>query len=226
MGGGGLFCDDGFVSCGTVFSLRPAASACKTALCPWTETLAYNFDQLENQAAYPFTEVTFDPSGNMYLPTVGDNGGGPLYGDVIELTPFGGGWNGSVLYSFTGNEDGANVSGGVTLDASGNVYGVTQGGGAYGYGVIFRLTSAGSGWIENVLYNFQAGSDGWRPYGGLIFDQKGNLYGVTSRGGTGNGGTVFELSPSNGSWTLTTLYGLSGPDSFLARRPARHGYGG
>jgi len=45
---------------------------------------------------------------------------------------------------------------------------------------------------------------------GLIFDQAGNLYGSASSGGSGNGGTVFELMPSNGNWNFNLLYSLSG----------------
>ena len=46
--------------------------------------------------------------------------------------------------------------------------------------------------------------------GGLIFDSTGNLYGTTSDGGSGGGGTVFELSPSGDTWTFKLLYSFSG----------------
>ncbi len=52
--------------------------------------------------------------------------------------------------------------------------------------------------MENVIYTFTGGGDGANPAGGLIFDQAGNLYGTTLLGGSGGGGTAFELSPSNG----------------------------
>ena len=124
------------------------------------------------------------------------------YGVVYELTPSGSGWTESVLYSFSGS-DGAHPYNGVIFDNAGNLYGTTQAGGLGGYGTVFELMHSRTGWTENVLYNFQGGSDGGYPYAGLIFDQSGNLYGATSNGGSGGGGTVFELTPSGtGSWTL------------------------
>ena len=60
------------------------------------------------------------------------------------------------------------------------------------------------GWIGTDLYDFTNESDGGYPWGGLIFDPLGNLYGTTTTGGSGNGGTVFQLTPSNGNWMLTT----------------------
>jgi uncharacterized repeat protein (TIGR03803 family) len=61
-----------------------------------------------------------------------------------------------------------------------------------------------------VIYNFQNANDGRAPAGGVIFDQAGNLYGGTVFGGVNSGGVVYELSPSGGNWTLTTLYSFSG----------------
>ena len=72
------------------------------------------------------------------------------------------------------------------------------------------------------------GSDGLNPIGGLIFDNSGNLYGGTQSGGSGGGGTVFELTPSNGSWTLKTLYsftGSHGPVASLTMDAAGNLYG-
>ena len=63
---------------------------------------------------------------------------------------------------------------------------------------------------RNILYTFQNASDGAVPVGGLIFDESGNLYGTASIGGSGKGGTVYQLTPSNGKWTLTVLYSFTG----------------
>jgi uncharacterized repeat protein (TIGR03803 family) len=68
----------------------------------------------------------------------------------------------------------------------------------------------GKGWTESLLYSFDDGSNGGYPYAGLVSDQAGNLYGATGDGGSGGSGTVFELSPSGGGWTLQTLYSFSG----------------
>jgi uncharacterized repeat protein (TIGR03803 family) len=63
---------------------------------------------------------------------------------------------------------------------------------------------------EKVLYAFTGGTDGGRSQGGVIVDKEGNLYGTTNSGGVYNAGTVFELSPSNGSWNETVLYSFTG----------------
>ncbi len=135
-----------------------------------------------------------------------------------------------VLYRFTGGPDGSSPSSSLVTDASGNLYGTTSYGGRlggtcanYGCGVVFELTpSAGGGWQESVLYSFRGVPDGAYPSGNLVFDASGNLYGTTSRGGTGTScgstgcGTVFELSPSSGTWTETVLHNFKyDPDGAL-----------
>ena len=78
--------------------------------------------------------------------------------------------------------------------------------------VVLALVTASAAWAatEQVLYSFTNGSDGGFPLAGLIFDATGNLYGTTSSGGVYDQGTVFELSPSNGTWTETVLYSFTG----------------
>ena len=87
---------------------------------------------------------------------------------------------------------------GVITDLSGNIYGTTEGGGAYGDGVVFKL----SGGTEAPLHSFAGGSDGAEPIAGLIMDASGNLYGTTSIGGTDDLGTVFEVT-SGGTETFS-----------------------
>jgi uncharacterized repeat protein (TIGR03803 family) len=195
---------------GAVFNLRPSASACRTALCPWTETVLYSFEGSPSDGAHPgYGDLTFDQAGNLYGTT--SYGGGYGDGVVYELTPAGSGWTESVLYGFAGS-DGAAPANGVIFDGSGNLYGTTVQGGLSGDGAVFQLApSAGSGWTESLLYSFNNGSDGSFPVAGLIFDHSGNLYGPTSDGGTGGQGTVFELTPVNGSWTYSVLYSLIAP---------------
>lgn len=117
------------------------------------------------------------------------------------------------LYDFTGQDDGQYPAGGVIFDQLGNFYGTTSQGGPSQFGVVFQLTKS-SGWQENTLYGFQGGSDGEFPMAGLIFDESGNLYGATSMGGSGNGGTVFSLMLSNDNWTsnlFPVLTAILGP---------------
>jgi uncharacterized repeat protein (TIGR03803 family) len=204
-GGGGPCNIHSIDGCGTVFNLRPAPTVCKTALCPWTETILYRFTG-GSDGAYPNGGPIFDQEGSLY----GTAGSSPFPGNVYKLAHSGGSWMHSVVYAFSGS-DGYNPIGELIFDKSGNLYGTTVYGGAYSSGTLFQLTPSGSSWIENVLYNFQDGSDGSGPIGGLIFDTLGNLYGAAANGGEGGGGTVFALAHSGGgSWTFNVLYGLTG----------------
>jgi uncharacterized repeat protein (TIGR03803 family) len=102
----------------------------------------------------------------------------------------------TVLYSFTGAEDGAYPTGGLTLDSAGNLYGTTYGyDGYFGSGTtagsVFEVSSAGH---FTLLHNFGAGgAEGAWPFAGLVRDSSGNLYGTTSGGGSSSRGTVFKL---------------------------------
>jgi len=194
--------------CGTVFNLKPPTTACKTALCPWTETVLYRFSGGSDGANPGVGDLIFDQAGNLYGTTTG--GGAYGYGTVFELVPSQGGCTEKVLYSFTGGYDGSQPFAGLIFDKSGNLYGTTAYGSSYSAGTVFRLTPSGSGWTVNVLHVFQDQSDGSNPFGGLVFDQSGNLYGDTWHGGQDTGGTVFKLAPSNGSWTYSVVYNFDG----------------
>ena len=193
--------------CGTVFNLRPPPAACKTALCPWTETVLHRFAG-GTDGNYPeFSDVIFDQAGNIYGVTYA--GGSGVVGTVYELTRSGNSWTESVLYNLSGNN--GNSPNAVIFDNAGNLYGTTFTGGLNNDGTVFELMyTSGIGWTENLLYSFQNGNDGSLPIAGLIFDKSGNLYGSTENGGSGGGGTVFELTPSGGSWKYTLLYSFAG----------------
>ncbi len=114
-------------------------------------------------------------------------------------------WAGSgykVLYSFSGGKDGGGVFAGVALDANGNLYGTTTGGGAYGEGTVFEVRRGNDGWDESVLRSFcsprQCG-DGYLPESTPAFDAYGNLFGTTQN-------TSFELSPHQGGWRFSVIY--------------------
>jgi uncharacterized repeat protein (TIGR03803 family) len=178
------------------------------------ETILYSFAGGAD-GADPQAGLAMDAAGNLYGTT---SAGGPAgNGTVFMLTApkgKGGQWTETVLYSFGAAPDGATPVGGVTFDKAGNLYGTTSLGGAYGYGTIFELTP-GAQWTESTLHTFQNGTDGGTPYAGLISDAAGNLYGAATQGGSGGGGTTFELSPSNGSWTFNVIasepgWGISG----------------
>jgi uncharacterized repeat protein (TIGR03803 family) len=197
-----------------------------------TESVLYSFCAQKNctDGAIPGAGVVFDQKGNLYGTTYA--GGAhdstvcdpyiPGCGVVFELTPEG---RVIVLYSFCAQNncsDGAVPGGGLIFDQNGNMYGTTEGGGAYGGGTVSKLTPKGK---ETVLYSFCAQkncTDGARPDAGLVFDQKGNMYGTTYAGGAHNDchggagcGIVFKLTPKG---RYTVLY------SFCAQTNCADGY--
>jgi len=114
-------------------------------------------------------------------------------------------WTKTVLYNFSGDSDGRQPSGDLLIDDAGNIYGTASGGGAFGRGVVYKLTRTGNSWTQTVLWSFTGGADGLGPFSGVVRDSSGNLFGTAAYGGTGEG-VVFELSPSDSGWTQKTLY--------------------
>ena len=120
-------------------------------------------------------------------------------------------WSELFLHTFTGGNDGVDPATPLTLDSAGNLYGITDGGGAYGDGAVYKLTpNHGSfGWTKSVLYNFGALSGTAEAH--LILDASGNLYGATYEGGLYYYGTVYKLSRNQGgNWSQTVLYNFQG----------------
>jgi uncharacterized repeat protein (TIGR03803 family) len=161
----------------------------------------------------PAYTVNADGAGNFYGTTFGGGLGQGFdgHGTVFELSPNGvGGWNETVLYAFTGGADGGQPAySGLIFDRVGNLYGTACCGGANGHGVVFELSLVGNSWTETVLYSFTDGTDGASPFGSLIMDTAGNLYGTTLEGGVGEHGIVFELSPSGSGWTEQVISDVS-----------------
>ena len=126
---GGMTCpSETQYGCGTVFNLRPSPTACKSALCPWTETVLYRFAGGSNDGAIPVGQLAFDQSNNLYgatyqggIYTANCAQGHDWCGTVFELSPSNGGWTESLPYLFTGGFDGSNPEAGLTLDAAGNL---------------------------------------------------------------------------------------------------------
>jgi len=180
----------GAIGAGVVFELSPPAVG-KTA---WTETVLQSFNG--TNGAYPFAALIADGPGNLYGTTSG--GGANNRGVVFELSPPAVGktaWTETVLFSFHGTKGYPNA--GLLADSAGNLYGTTQGGGANNDGVVFKLSPPAAdqrAWTERVLHSFN-GTNGGKPYAGLIADGAGNLYGTTLYGGADAAGVVFKLTP-------------------------------
>ncbi len=143
-----------------------------------------------------------DSQDNLYVTdAIGGNFGN---GAVYKISPLG--IVPIVLYTFTGGADGKYPNDGLISDAQGNLYGTTGMGGAFGQGVVFKITPAGE---ETVLYSFTGGSDGGEPWGRLLRDSQGNFYGTTyADGGLQlSFGVVFKLTPSG---IETVLHSFTG----------------
>ena len=137
----------------------------------------------------PYGGLFMDPNGNLYGTTV-FGGVGYDSGTVFKVSRRD---KESVLFTFNSDAGGYRPQNGLVRDAEGNLYGTTQIGGDAGYGVVFEITRYGK---EKVLHSFCSGdcSDGAYPWGDLIIDATGNLYGTTSGGGVNGNGTIYKIT--------------------------------
>ena len=194
FGGNATNCPDG---CGVVFKLDKTGN----------ETVLHRFNGI-NDGDTPEALLVMDGVGNLYGTTY-EGPGGDL-GTLFKVSKTG---KETILHRFNGpiggGGDGAFPYSGAIRDVSGNIYGVTAGGGAVGGGAVYEFDATSN---ESLLYSFGGGEDGDEPFSVLVADAEGNLYGTTKEGG-GSGcggfgcGVVFELSPrSGGTWTESVLY--------------------
>ena len=184
------------------------------------ETVLYSFTGGADGKT-PFAGVTRDSAGNLYGTTY-YGGGLPNMGVVFKVDTAS---QETVLYSFTGGNDGNRPGSGVIRDSAGNLYGTTSSGDPANQGVVYKVTAAGH---ETVLYSFTGGADGAEPSYGVIRDSAGNLYGTTYHGGTTNYGVVYKVDTTGHQ---TVLYSFTGatdggyPTSGVIRDSAGNLYG-
>jgi uncharacterized repeat protein (TIGR03803 family) len=115
----------------------------------------------------------------------------------------------TTLLSFN-SANGANLQGGLIVDANGDLFGTTEEGGSNSDGTVFELVNNNGAYTLNTLVNF-TGSNGANPVkAGVIADANGDLFGTTQQGGSNNDGTIFELVNNNGTYTLNTLVNFTG----------------
>jgi uncharacterized repeat protein (TIGR03803 family) len=188
-------------SIATVFELSPNGKG------GWHKRVIHTFTGGPTDGNYAAGTPALDQAGNLYGTTAGGGlGSGEGDGTVYELSPGPNGtWTEKILYFFKGGDDANNPSGGVVLDAAGNIYGASISGGRHGDGTVFKVTApTGKGsYREKVLWNFD-GPNGSFPEGGVILDSAGNLYGTTAGGGNAKNcsggnpigcGVVFKMTP-------------------------------
>src|SRR5436190_22031979 len=193
---------------GTVFQLSHTGNS-------WVHTVLYSFTGGAD-GGEPYKGVTLDGEGNLYGTAV--TGGSGICeggcGVVYKLTNSGGTWTQTVIHAFTGGDDGSGPGARVTVDGTGNVYGMTPTGGTYGLGTVYKLQPNGGTWDFQVIHTFTGGADGSSGSAGRMLLSHGSLYGAATTGGLYGAGVVFELTPTPvGEWDLRTLYSFHGqPD--------------
>ncbi len=201
----------GLNGCGTVFELSLSGNQ-------WNETVLYNFDCYDT-GKNPYGGVILDSAGNLYGTTVAGGSGGECSGDgcgvVYELAKSGDTWNETVLYNFTGGDDGFGPGSALVMDKAGNLYGTTPDGGAFAEGVVYQLSPSQQQWKQTVIHAFTGGDDGAvGSLGPLLLGAGGSLNGVTELGGQFGAGVAFRMSPAGNTWNYTTMYAFQGlPDA-------------
>lgn len=205
---------------GTIFELSPPAVSGGA----WTITYLYNFVPYGTGGYVPVSDLVRDQAGAFYGTTY--SGGDPICncGGVYKLVPpkTGGSWTQSVLYNFKGNADGRlPAMATLALTTKGTLYGVTTRGGTWDSGVLYQLTTTnGTTYTESVLYSFGDLADASTPNGPVAMDSSGNLYGVTSQGGTFGAGAVYKIvPPSNGHLVKEALLYSFGGSSTTGANP-------
>jgi uncharacterized repeat protein (TIGR03803 family) len=158
---------------GTVWQFTPAGVLTTLHAFAWTD------------GAQPLDPPTEAADGNFYGTTAagGPSGNGVIY----RVTPTG---EYSVLYAFTGADDGAYSRGALTAAKDGNLYGSTSSGGGSGCGTLFRITLSGT---LTTLYTFTGGLDGCAGAGPLVETKAGTFFGTAEVGGAHGFGTVFKF---------------------------------
>lgn len=189
-GGGACSGDSG--GCGTIFKIDSSGN----------ESVLYRFTN-GLDGGYPYAGLIRDSAGNFYGTAIsgGDLSCNPPNGcgTVFRLDPSG---NYKVLLAFTGVPgDGAAPTGAVSVDAAGNLYGTTSGGGDLncsgvsgysGCGTVFKLDPSGH---ETLLHVFgKKAGDGTVPFAGVLRYDAGNLFGTASEGGKDMFGAVYRIS--------------------------------
>jgi len=188
----GTASEGGAYGYGTVFKITPDGVL----------TTLYSFCSQANCAdgSYPDASLVRGTDGNYY---------GITLGTVFKITPAG---KLTTLHTFTDT-----YPLGLVQASSGNFYGTTHSGGAYGKGTVFEITPDG---VLTTLYSFCAQTncpDGSAPSAGVVQGTDGNFYGTTQWGGSSSNcssgcGTLFEITPEG---TLSTLHSFDNTDGYI-----------
>lgn len=187
---------------GVVFEFSPNGDG------SWTETFPYTFGDGKNFV--PVGSMVIDGLGNLYGTTA--EGGAYEWGSVYRLSQSNGVWSNQPLYDFTytGTSGTGPEPSGLVMDGAGNLYGTTQQGGEYGVGELFKLTPTAGYWRFTLIHAFAGSTDGGYPWGQLVIDSSGDIYGTTLTGGVFQYGTTYKfVHNASGRWTETVLHNFT-----------------
>jgi len=202
----------GKFSGGTVFQLKASNGK-------YTYHGIHSFATSASAAYYPYAGLVVDSKNGYLYGTTYYGGLVWNVGAVYQLRQVSGVWIFSVIYNFLGDSLGQYTYAGLAVDATGNLYGTTHGGGASNLGSVFKLTPGkGTTWTQKVIYSFKgyAKKDGSDPqYAGVTLDAAGNLYGTTYQGGSSaannlNYGTVYKLTAGTYKESVLWSFGTTG----------------
>jgi uncharacterized repeat protein (TIGR03803 family) len=161
---------------GTVFRLTPAGAY---------STLYFFAGSTDG--GHPNCTLLQASDGNLYGATADYGAHG--HGTVFRITTTG---LLTTLYSFAGQPDVDSAYGALIQATDGNLYGTSDGGGAFGYGSVFSISLAGA---ESIVHSFGNAPDGQYPYyTPLLQATNGHLYGLTPYGGANGNGIVFDIN--------------------------------
>lgn len=172
----------------------------------------------------PLATVTIAADGSLYGTTAAGGGGGGCdfgglsgCGTVYHLRPpaevctaVNCPWTNTILHAFTGYPDLNSPSSEIVFDQAGNLYGSSGYGGPYpiglGLGGVYELTLSQGSWSYSIAYAFPGTPNGWGPFGAVLLDQAGNIYGTTYGGGAYTYGTVYKMTHAGSGWNEAILY--------------------
>jgi uncharacterized repeat protein (TIGR03803 family) len=181
---GGTTAQGGTSGVGTIYRIDPNGG---------NEIVLHNFGTATNDGQYPYTAgLVQAKDGTLYGIT--QQGGNSGFGTVFKINPDGSTYN--IVHHFAGGPaNGCYPNSALVLSTDGMLYGATEQGGSYNFGVVFRLSTDGSNYL--VLYQFGSKTgDGHYPDAPLVQAADGGLFGTTEAGGEQNLGTVFRLAPA------------------------------
>jgi uncharacterized repeat protein (TIGR03803 family) len=165
-------------------------------------TDVHDFDPSKGEGT-SYSGLTLGTDGDFYGTMI--NGGSSTScsggcGAIFKMTPAGAV---TILYSFTGGNDGKNPYAPPIQAANGTFWGNTYSGGISGYGTVYELTATGK--FETTCVQFNGSPNGARPVGPLVQGTDGSFYGTTQNGVNVNYGTVFKVTSSCGFTLLATF---------------------